>query len=93
MHIYERIVFPREYWDLAPVDRRKNKDPVIYAFAWMKDGEVLIFRVAGTSRTYIVHNLKTGQVYLFTLDEYAPGNVDYIRPYNPQPGFVSFKLG
>ncbi|KAM7486887.1 hypothetical protein LguiA_002896 [Lonicera macranthoides] len=80
-HIYERIVFPREYWDLAPVDRQKNKYPVIYAFAWMKDGKVLIFRVAGSTRTYIVHNLKTGQVYPFTLDEYVPRSVDYSHPY------------
>ncbi|KAM7489943.1 hypothetical protein LguiB_027427 [Lonicera macranthoides] len=71
-HIYKRIV---------PVDRLNNKNFAINAFAWMKHGEVLIFNVGYSKVMYIAHNLKTGQVYSFKLDEYAPDISMNILPH------------
>ncbi|KAM7462631.1 hypothetical protein LguiA_030752 [Lonicera macranthoides] len=71
----------RIYKRIVPLDRLNTKNFAIYAFAWMKHGEVLIFSVGYPAKMYIAHNLKAVEVYSFKLDEHAPGTAANIHPH------------
>lgn len=75
-HVYERIVFPHDYSRRLDTYDRWDEDELFHSIAWMKDGEMLIFRVRHPSKMFIVHDLKIGKAYSFDLDEYNWSNTD-----------------